>query len=166
MDAQYRQVVAKASQYCKYYVRCRLNDSNLADEIFQDGLIKLYTRYPHISDVDELGRLLFTIIKTLTVDHCRRVARGHRLKLVTIENLPDRVDLLEDPIDFDRAAAFILKKVEELPPKYKLVFKLFAIEGLEHTEIAKRLGINKGTSRSNFFKAKGIVKKKYLKEYS
>lgn len=52
----------------------------------------------------------------------------------------------------------------ELPAGYRTVFNLFAIEGFEHTEIASMLGISEGTSRSQLFKARQLLKRKIMKE--
>jgi len=50
--------------------------------------------------------------------------------------------------------------IEELPPKYKLVFNLYALEGLTHQEISDILGISIGTSKSNLSRARKILKDK------
>lgn len=63
--------------------------------------------------------------------------------------------------------------VLELPPAYKAVFSMYAIDGFKHKEIAEALGIEISTSKSNLSRAKallvdklekaGISKKKKLK---
>jgi len=58
----------------------------------------------------------------------------------------------------------ILECIMELPPGYKMVFNLFAIDGYTHEEIAGMLGINVGTSKSNLFKAKNLVRKALQKK--
>lgn len=50
--------------------------------------------------------------------------------------------------------------IQDLPAGYKLVFNLYAIDGYSHKEIAKKLSISEGTSKSQLFKAKSILKKK------
>ena len=47
-----------------------------------------------------------------------------------------------------------LRLVQLLPPAYRMVFNLFAIEGYRHPEIAAMLGITEGTSKSNLAKAR------------
>ena len=37
---------------------------------------------------------------------------------------------------------------------YRLVFNLHALEGYTHPEIAKKLGVSEGTSKSNLYKAR------------
>ena len=54
----------------------------------------------------------------------------------------------------------ILLMVQELPPSYRLVFNLYAFEGLKHREIAERLNISEGTSKSNLADARRILKKR------
>ena len=54
----------------------------------------------------------------------------------------------------------ILSMVQELPPTYRLVFNLYAFEGLKHREIAEQLNISEGTSKSNLADARRILKKK------
>lgn len=44
--------------------------------------------------------------------------------------------------------------IDHLPEGYRLVFRLFVIEGYNHAEIAELLGINEGTSKSQLHKAR------------
>lgn len=58
------------------------------------------------------------------------------------------------------AAADLLRFVQELPPKYRMVFNLYAIEGYNHREISIQMGITEGTSKSNLSRARSILQKK------
>ncbi|MBK7224004.1 MAG: hypothetical protein IPH96_00725 [Saprospiraceae bacterium] len=53
----------------------------------------------------------------------------------------------------------LLALTNKLPPVYKMVLNLYAIEGYSHEEIAKLLKINVGTSKSNLFKARTFLAK-------
>lgn len=44
--------------------------------------------------------------------------------------------------------------INKLPDGYRMVFSMFAVEGFSHKEIAKELGIDEGTSRSQLAKAR------------
>jgi RNA polymerase sigma-70 factor (ECF subfamily) len=46
------------------------------------------------------------------------------------------------------------KAIAELPPGYRSVFVLHDVEGFEHTEVARILGISVGTSKSQLHKAR------------
>ncbi len=52
----------------------------------------------------------------------------------------------------------ILKAVQALSPAYKLVFNLYVLEGFNHNEIAQKLGISTGASKSNLSKARAKLK--------
>ena len=47
--------------------------------------------------------------------------------------------------------------IDALPDGYKMVFNLYAIEGYKHNEIAKMLGINEGTSKSQLSHARKML---------
>jgi RNA polymerase sigma-70 factor (ECF subfamily) len=52
----------------------------------------------------------------------------------------------------------LLAMVQELAPRYRVVFNLYAIEGYNHQEIAEMLGISEGTSKSQYSRAKQILR--------
>lgn len=58
----------------------------------------------------------------------------------------------------------ILEMVRKLPPQYRAVFNLRAIEGYQHDEVAEILGISVGTSKSNYARAKAKLQH-YLDVY-
>jgi RNA polymerase sigma-70 factor (ECF subfamily) len=55
---------------------------------------------------------------------------------------------------------FLLKIVQELPDRYRLVFSMYVMDGYQHKEIAEMLGISDGTSKSNLARARAILKNK------
>lgn len=57
----------------------------------------------------------------------------------------------------------MLKTVMELPQQYRTVFNLYAIEEHSHAEIAAMLGITESTSKSNYSRARAILREKLEK---
>ena len=53
----------------------------------------------------------------------------------------------------------VMKIVQQLTPAYQLVFMLYAVEGYTHKEVAKKLSISIGTSKSNLSKARVKLQK-------
>jgi len=53
----------------------------------------------------------------------------------------------------------IIKAIQELSPAYRTVFNLYVMEEFTHKEIAEKLDISEGTSKSNLSKAKFNLKK-------
>lgn len=56
----------------------------------------------------------------------------------------------------------LLKLINNLPDGYRIVFNLNVIEGYSHEEIAKLLGIQSGTSRSQLVKARKMLQYQIL----
>jgi len=54
----------------------------------------------------------------------------------------------------------LLEIIRELPPKYRMVFNLYAIEGYSHNEISKMMNISEGTSKSNLSRARVILQRR------
>lgn len=69
------------------------------------------------------------------------------------------VETEEIPLDF------LLKIVQELPDRYRLVFSMYVMDGYQHKEIAEMVGISDGTSKSNLARARIILQKK-IEEYN
>ena len=57
----------------------------------------------------------------------------------------------------------LLQLINNLPDGYRFVFNMYVIEGYSHDEIAKMLGIQSGTSRSQLAKARMMLQKQILK---
>ena len=54
----------------------------------------------------------------------------------------------------------LLKCVQELPNRYRMVFNLYVLDGYSHKEIAKMMEISEGTSKSNLARGRAILKDK------
>jgi len=79
------------------------------------------------------------------------------LELVNEDIIDDsEVDIDEDAISLE----YLMKLIQELPDRYRLVFNLFVIDGYSHKEISELLSITTGTSKSNLSRAKMILKEK------
>ena len=60
--------------------------------------------------------------------------------------------------------AELMSKIDKLPQGCRTVFCLYVIDGYKHIEIAEMLGISEGTSKSQLFKAREMLKKAITKE--
>lgn len=58
----------------------------------------------------------------------------------------------------------IIEAIRLLPPSYRTVFNLFVIEGMTHEQIATRLRISVGASKSNLSKAREQLRKLLTKK--
>ncbi len=56
----------------------------------------------------------------------------------------------------------LLQMVQQLPDQYRLVFNLYQLDGFSHKEIAALLEISENTSKSNYHRAKILLRKKIM----
>jgi RNA polymerase sigma-70 factor (ECF subfamily) len=68
-----------------------------------------------------------------------------------LERIGGRADSTTDRVDLERAITL-------LPDGYRLVFVLYEVEGFRHAEIAVRLGISEGTSKSQLHHARRALR--------
>lgn len=132
-------------------------NKNEAIEILNDGFLKIFN---HINSYDTsrpFKSWLSKIMANTAIDHLRS-----RKRISFAEDISQAYDLgVTDDTALDKLSYDeILQLVQNLPPAYKTVFNLYVMEGFQHQEIAALLGISEGTSKSNLFKAKRILKEK------
>jgi len=58
----------------------------------------------------------------------------------------------------------LIAVLRQLPAGYKTIFNLYTVDNLTHKEIASYLGITEGTSKSQYSKAKKMIKRLLLIE--
>ena len=77
--------------------------------------------------------------------------------IVNEGNIEDvSVDINDDNLSID----FLLKIIQELPDRYRLIFNLYVLDGYSHVEISELINISTGTSKSNLARARMILKEK------
>ncbi|WP_299523428.1 RNA polymerase sigma factor [Winogradskyella sp.] len=77
--------------------------------------------------------------------------------IVNEDNIEDVSINLDDS---DLSIDFLLKIIQELPNRYRLVFNLYVLDGYSHVEISELINISTGTSKSNLARARLILKEK------
>ena len=97
-------------------------------------------------------------IKRITINSVLQKYRGKSvLNIVNEEKIEDVAIEIEDE---DVSIDFLLKCIQELPDRYRLIFNLYVLDGYSHKEIAEMLDISSGTSKSNLARARMLLKEK------
>ena len=78
--------------------------------------------------------------------------------LIGLENMPDG-KVNPDAVS-QLSEQELMDLIDTLPDGYRLVFNMYAIEGMSHKEIADQLGIGESTSRSQLVKARKLLQSK------
>jgi len=130
-----------------------------AVEILNDGFLKIFQHIKEFDTNRPFKSWLAKIMVNTAIDHLRS-----KKKISFTEDITQVYDLGVDDTALDKLSyEELLILVQTLPPAYRTVFNLYIMEGFQHQEIAERLGISEGTSKSNLFKAKKILKEKIEK---
>lgn len=165
-DRRSQQIVYERYGRVMYGICLRYSsDAETAQDLLHDGFIKVFT---HIVSYEGKGSFEGWM-KRVFINLALETIRKDKIKKQyseDIENLSD-IDEIRDNSEDDIARiseSELMKMVQELPPGYRSVFNLYAIEEYSHKEISEALGIAEGTSRSQYIRARLLLQEK-VKEY-
>jgi RNA polymerase sigma-70 factor (ECF subfamily) len=153
----YHQFAPKMFGVCLRYAK----DSTEAEDNMQDGFIKVFTNLKTFRHDGSLEGWIRRIMINVSLE---KIRKQHLLYPVEDVAIYDSVNFSDDVIA-KIAADDLMKLIQELPPRYRLVFNLYVIEGMSHQEIAQEMSITQGTSKSNLARAREILKKKVQENY-
>ena len=123
-------------------------------EVLNTGFLKIFR---NIDRYDAAKASLFTWMRTIIVNSCLDFVKSKQLQSQTGElNDTIEVEIQPDAISKMKTSE-LLRLVRELPPATQAVFNLYVTEGYNHIEIGKILGINEGTSRSQYARARALL---------
>ncbi|MCP3929143.1 MAG: RNA polymerase sigma factor [Bacteroidetes bacterium] len=130
-----------------------------AEEILNDAFYKVFSRIDQYDSNFDFKIWFRTIIINTSIDHFRKY------KKFKVDTYDEKMNLEVDKNEGWKKLVYedILKCIQLLPPSYRLAFNMYAIEGFKHHEIATKLNISVGTSKSNYAKARKMLQT-YLKQ--
>jgi RNA polymerase sigma-70 factor (ECF subfamily) len=131
-------------------------DRALAEELTQDAFVRAWEKLPLFRGESSFGTWLHRLTVNLVLNH--RDADGRRRR----HQAPD-----DDGAALDRAAARphapgdrmdLEQAIAALPPGARRVFVLYDVEGYQHEEIARLLGITSGGSKAQLHRARMLLR--------
>ena len=143
------------------------NNQEDAVEILNDGFLKIFREIHHYKPayadvVSSFKGWLRKIMVYTAIDHFRK---NHKHQMVTdLDNVVYQVAAMSEDAVEKITYEEIIRSIQDLSPAYRTVFNLFIIEGLSHEEIANKLEISVGTSKSNLSKARRQLQKILFKQ--
>jgi RNA polymerase sigma-70 factor (ECF subfamily) len=142
------------------------NRNEESEEIMNEGFVKLFRNIDQFDEARQPDVLLALkgwfkrILVNTSIDHYRKhhaSVNGHVLTHES-EKIKDTGETGIDVLSYKE----IIEAIRLLSPAYRTVFNLFVIEGLSHEEIANKLSISVGASKSNLSKARDNLRKLLL----
>ena len=150
----YRRYAARLYAVCLQYSG---NDEEARD-ILQEGFIKIYENLAHYKYEGSFDGWVRRIMVNTALEKFR--IRHNLYRVDDIDQIPEPN---AEPDNEDYAgleARDLMEIIRELPPRYRIVFNLFAIEGYSHKEIGGMMSISEGTSKSNLSRARVILQRR------
>ena len=128
-----------------------------AEDMLQDGFIRVFRDMVQFRGDGALGGWIRRIMVNTALSHLRK-QRDFLRDVSDFTPFENRFHTEED-FAAHMDAETLMKTLQKLPPGYRTVFNLYAIEGFSHEEIADQLSISIGTSKSQLFKAREYLKR-------
>jgi RNA polymerase sigma-70 factor, ECF subfamily len=138
-----------------YNLAFRMAGPAEADDLLQDVFLQAFRKLGSYKGDSSLGTWLYRLAMNLCLDHLR--SRQGKMAMVT-DSLDDESAAPavspERPAETHAARLDLEQAIETLPPSYRAAFVLHDVEGYQHDEVAKLLGIAEGSSKSLLHKAR------------
>ena len=146
----YDMYASKMFAICLRYTKNQMD----AEDTLQEGFVKLYNNLHRFRGEGSFDGWVRRIFVNTAIEHIRK----KNLNITNGEGLENSIaDKHKSPLD-NLYEKDIIKTSMKLSEGYRTVFNLYAVEGFSHKEIANHLGITESTSKSQFSRAKAILR--------
>jgi|WetSurMetagenome_2_1015567.scaffolds.fasta_scaffold00015_41 RNA polymerase sigma factor (sigma-70 family) len=139
---------------CLRYV----SDKAEAEDILQDSFLKIFFNIKDYSGTGSfIGWLRKVAVNTAITHYHKNLKFRYHIEIeefVSVET--GAVSFEEDFYSSDE----LFRVLNELPAGYRMVFNLYAVDGYKHKEIAEMLGIDTNTSKSQYSRARAVLRSK------
>jgi RNA polymerase sigma-70 factor (ECF subfamily) len=133
----------------------RMVGAEEAEEVTQDVFVRAWQRLGTFRGEAAFGTWLHRLAVNVVFDHRARMGR-QRARFIgddaALEAAPDRPRDAIERADFERG-------IDALPDGARLVLVLHDVEGYRHEEIAERLGVTVGTTKSQLHRARLLLRR-------
>lgn len=139
-----------------------IKDTSVIDDVLFQALMKIFTKLPEFAYINE--KALVAWLKKVVINEALMHLRSDFRSIYKLEEITDEYEAKYFDVD-DLNTSDLMETIELLPVGYRTVFLLHAVEGYSHKEIAIKLEIAEGTSRSQYFKARNLLQQKLKQDY-
>ena len=140
----------------KFFTLCLKYSANYeqAKDNLQDGFIKIFQ---NISQYKGKGSFEGWMTRIMINTSLKKFQKQTVYLTIDEEQFEDpEVEIDDELLTID----FLIKLVQELPERYRMVFNLYTMDGYSHKQISELLDISEGTSKSNLARARMKLKER------
>jgi RNA polymerase sigma-70 factor (ECF subfamily) len=136
-------------------------DKAEAEDILQDCFIKIFFSINDFSGTGSfMGWLRKVAVNTAITHYHKNIRNRYNVDVEEYMLVETGPASFRDDLFTSEELYMVLN---ELPTGYRMVFNLYAVEGYKHKEIAEMLGIDTNTSKSQYSRAKAVLREKLEK---
>ncbi|MCL4312995.1 MAG: sigma-70 family RNA polymerase sigma factor [Actinobacteria bacterium] len=140
-----------------------------AEDVTQEGFLRAFAAVRQGEEIDDLRAWTSKVVTNLALDRWRKTVRH---PVLSFHDLTSETEQDFQPVDTHKGpaelaaekdiASFVWQQFMHLPPKYRAVLVLYAIEGLSHREVAKTLGTTTVNARVLYHRAKEALRRELV----
>lgn len=151
----YKSLSAKMFAVCLRYAP----DYHTAEDLLQEGFVKVFKNLEKYRGEGSFEGWIRRIFVNTAIEHYRKNSRMYSVREVQ----PEDAKAYDSDALSNLQESDVLRLLQDLSPGYRTVFNLYVIEGFNHQQIADKLGISEGTSKSQLARARYILQEKVIR---
>ncbi len=130
-----------------------------AEDMFQEGFMHILAQVRKFGGQSSLQTWAYRVMANFCINQIRKAS--NRIQWVDIEDTGLESEPDEDySDDTEFQVEQVVQLMQQMPPGFRLVLNMYAIEGKSHAEIAAELGVSESTSKTQLFKARKWLRNK------
>lgn len=141
-NSLYRMLTAKLNRFAHAFV----DDTGVCKEIVNDVFLRLWLNRANLSHIRNVQVYLYISVKNACLNHIKSISSRRQRELNATDSL--YFQLSADPAELlisKELHTEIIKAVNSLPPRCKLIFKMVKEDGLSSKEVAGILDLSDKT---------------------
>jgi len=141
----------------KFFALCLryMKSKDQAEDALQEAMVKIFTKLPEFKGDGSFEGWMRRIVVNTCLDQIRK---NQKLRFDTPIDKEEYKLSKNAYILESLSAKELIEEIQKMPPGYRVVFNMFAIEGYSHQEIATKLGVKESTSKSQYLRARAYLK--------
>jgi RNA polymerase sigma-70 factor (ECF subfamily) len=149
----------------RIYALCwrMLADKDSAEDVCQEVFVQLWQKIQNFRGESKFSTWLHSVATNTVLGHLRK-QKNWLQRIFSVEDqtiVEASVEMVDDSL-----SVALDTKIQQLPERARLVFVLFAVEGYRHEEIAKMLNMAVGSSKSQYHRAKSLLRESLGEQFA
>ena len=132
-----------------------------AEDMLQESMVRIFSQIHQFQQKGSFEGWIRRVIVHTCINHLRKHKKFNDCVDITqAEYLLSKSDSIPSIVQ----AKEIIECIGAMPPGYRTVLNLYALEGYSHREIATLLDIEESTSRSQYNRAKSLLESMLIRK--